>query len=104
MGAEMMLRHRISFARRSSRPPAATPEARSAHPRSTQAADPGRARPGAPTYATSQTHSRTPQLSNSAIEQIAAHSHRCSNTIRTARSRTSGEYVIGLPMTPLSPN
>jgi len=29
---------------------------------------------------------------------------RCCNTNRTARSRTSGEYVIGLPMTPLSPN
>ncbi len=38
----------------------------------------------------------------SAIEQIAAHSQRCSprcsDTIRTARSRTSGEYIIGLPI------
>ena len=37
-----------------------------------------------------------------AIEAIALHweSHSlwCSNTIRTARSRTSGEYLIGLPM------
>ena len=37
-----------------------------------------------------------------AIEAIALHwesySLWCSNTIRTARSRTSGEYLLGLPM------
>ena len=44
----------------------------------------------------------------STIEQITAHSQRCSprcsNTNRTARSRTSNEYIISLPITPLSPN
>src|SRR6266446_10966116 len=42
----------------------------------------------------------------SAIEVIAAHcdacSWVCSNTIRTARSRTSGENRLGLAMTPSS--
>ncbi len=41
-----------------------------------------------------------------AIETIADHcelcSCSCSNTIRTARSRTSGEYLIDLVMTPSS--
>ena len=40
-----------------------------------------------------------------AIDAIAAHcgsySPSCSNTIRTARSRTSGEYLFGLPMIPV---
>jgi hypothetical protein len=42
----------------------------------------------------------------SAIEQIAAHCEACfparSNTIRTARSRTSGENLVALVMTPSS--
>ena len=37
-----------------------------------------------------------------AIDAIAAHwdsySLSCSNTIRTARSRPSGEYLLGLPI------
>jgi hypothetical protein len=46
------------------------------------------------------------QPSFAAIEVIAPHwdscSDWCSNTIRTARSRTSGEYRVALPMTPSS--
>src|SRR5690606_2932824 len=42
----------------------------------------------------------------SAIDWMAAHceeySLSCSNTIRTARSRTSGEYFFALVMTPIS--
>jgi hypothetical protein len=41
-----------------------------------------------------------------AIEQIAAHCDsycsECSNTIRMTRPRTSGEYLLGLAMTPSS--
>jgi hypothetical protein len=41
-----------------------------------------------------------------AIDRIADHSEsyssRCSNTIRTARSRTSGENLFGLPIAPSS--
>src|SRR5208337_1951366 len=41
-----------------------------------------------------------------AIDVIAAHSEscegNCSNTSRTARSRTSGGYLLGLPMAPSS--
>jgi hypothetical protein len=50
-----------------------------------------------------RTHRRNPsvvQPNFSAIDRIAAHwdgySPACSNTIRTARSRTSGEYLLGL--------
>ena len=42
-----------------------------------------------------------------AIDRIAAHcesySRSCSSTIRTARSRTSGEYRLGLPMDSILP-
>jgi hypothetical protein len=42
----------------------------------------------------------------SAIDRIATHwescSPWCSKTIRTARSRTSGEYLVGFGMTPSS--
>ena len=40
-----------------------------------------------------------------AIEEIVAHcdacSASCSRTIRTARARTSGEYLPGVPMAPI---
>ena len=44
----------------------------------------------------------------SATDRIAAHCDSCwcswSNTNRTARSRTSGEYFLGLPMDSILPN
>jgi len=67
-------------------------------------ANPDPAQPGAPTAAASQTNIGTSQQSNRSLPTPERCSPRFSNTIRTARSRTSGEYMIGLPMTPLSPN
>ena len=79
-------------------PPAPVPSSAASRPWSALRAAPYLARPAGPTSATS----RPVQPIFDAIEAIAlyweSYSLWRSNTIRTARSRTSGEYLLGLPM------
>ena len=57
-----------------------------------------RAPPGAPTAAASRPCSRASRRSTAIAAHCDGCSGACSSTIRTARSRTSGEYLLGRPM------
>ena len=84
-------------------PPAPRPRCARAPPTSDRRAAPGHAPPAGPGRAASPPCSRSsPRSSRSPAAHSEACSPRCSTTIRTARARTSGEYLVRLLIAPSS--